>query len=46
MKFTAHDGYEIIGTDITFKTLNAAENKCVIIPINLMWHTKTLQVSL
>lgn len=46
MKFTAIGGYEIIGTDITFRTLNAAdywvqgaENKCEVIPINLMWHT-------
>jgi len=39
MKFTAKDCYEIIGTDITFRTLNAAENKCAIIPINLMWYT-------
>jgi hypothetical protein len=46
MKFTANDGYEIIGTDITLRTLNAAvywvqaaENERVIIPMNLMWHT-------
>lgn len=46
MKFTANDGYEVIGTDITFRTLNAAdylvqaaENKCVISHIHLMWHT-------